>query len=191
MHEDSHENPDRTAEVLALIWLAGTVATVVIGLARGWLLGLACWLAVTLMTAVFAVASRWTKIREHLRRRLLAWWKHRRRKGHTSRRRTRTVTAEELDQIIEAKVKANVRAAAEPSSFPRAEPAERNPADLRFSEPPVPGSGTPEPTSSQRAKELIRQGVRDQPTLARLLAGEGHRVPSDSYLRRLIREGRS
>ncbi|MER5662330.1 hypothetical protein [Streptomyces mirabilis] len=59
--------------------------------------------------------------------------------------------------------------------------------DLRFHQ----GSGTPHGTSSQRARELITEGVRDVAALARQLEREGQRVPSDSYLRRLVREGRS
>ncbi|MGW1506006.1 hypothetical protein ACWCQW_47415 [Streptomyces mirabilis] len=70
-------------------------------------------------------------------------------------------------------------------------PKFRNLADLRVHEGAGTAHGTGSGTSSQRARTLVRQGVKDAPTLARLLADEGHRVPSDSYLRRLIREGRS
>ncbi|WP_406448969.1 hypothetical protein OH768_00905 [Streptomyces sp. NBC_01622] len=52
------------------------------------------------------------------------------------------------------------------------------------------GDGTAHTPPSQRARELIDMGVRDAAALARQLEREGQRVPSSSYLRRLVRETR-
>ncbi|WP_162637326.1 hypothetical protein, partial [Streptomyces griseorubiginosus] len=71
----------------------------------------------------------------------------------------------------------------------------RNVSDLRLHEgagtASQPGSGTDSLPVSQRARQLVRQGVKDASALRRQLEREGVRVPSDSYLRRLVREGRS
>ncbi|MFJ9626643.1 hypothetical protein ACIRU8_02975 [Streptomyces sp. NPDC101175] len=77
---------------------------------------------------------------------------------------------------------------------PTGEPLHATVADLRFHDRVPPAhTAVPEPGSppAQRARELIAMGVRDTSALARVLESEGVRVPSSSYLRRLVREGRS